>query len=210
MTDRAADRGARLRLIVTVSTPFTRNGDLVCANVDTGEVVWEMNILNEFDGNNITWGISESVLIDDDKLICTPGGKTATMVALNKFTGKAIWKSVIDGTPQAAYSSPIAINVGGVRQYVNFVHTGVVGVRANDGTPLWGNNASANGTANCSMPVHSDGYVFTASGYGTGGALFQLQSDKRDADPGGIEVRHQTDAEPPRRDDSQRQLSLRM
>lgn len=156
---------------------LSANGDLVCANVDTGEVVWEMNILTEFEGNNITWGISESVLIDDDKLICTPGGKAATMVALNKFTGKPIWRSVVDGTPQAAYSSPIAINVGGVRQYVNFVHTGVVGVRANDGTPLWGNNASANGTANCSMPVHSDGFVFTASGYGTGGALFQLQSN---------------------------------
>lgn len=157
---------------------LSANGDLVCANVDTGEVVWELNILKEFEGNNITWGISESILIDDDKLICTPGGKTATMVALNKFTGKPIWRSVIDGTPQAAYSSAIAINIGGVRQYVNFVHTGVVGVRASDGTPLWGNNASANGTANCSAPVHSDGYVFTASGYGTGGALFQLESNR--------------------------------
>jgi outer membrane protein assembly factor BamB len=156
---------------------LSANGDLVCANVDTGEVVWELNILKEFEGNNITWGISESILIDDDKLICTPGGKTATMAALNKFTGKPIWRSVIDGTPSAAYSSAIAINVGGVRQYVNFVHTGVIGVRANDGTPLWGQNASANGTANCSTPVHSEGYVFTASGYGTGGALFQLQSN---------------------------------
>ncbi|HET6422370.1 MAG TPA: PQQ-binding-like beta-propeller repeat protein [Planctomycetaceae bacterium] len=156
---------------------LSANGDLVCANVDTGEVVWEQNILKEFDGDNIAWGISESVLIDDDRLICTPGGKTATIAALNKFTGKPIWKSVIDGTPQAAYSSPLAINVGGVRQYVNFVHTGVVGVRASDGTPLWGNNASANPTANCSMPVHSDGYLFSASGYGKGGALLQLQSN---------------------------------
>lgn len=154
------------------------NGDLVCANVNTGEVVWELNILQEFDGNNITWGISESILIDDDRLICTPGGKSATMVALNKFTGKPVWRSVIDGTPMAAYSSPIAINVGGVRQYVNFVHTGVIGVRASDGIPLWGQNASANGTANCSAPVYSDGYVFTASGYGTGGALFQLASNR--------------------------------
>ncbi len=154
------------------------NGDLVCANVNTGEVVWEFNILEEFGGNNITWGISESILIDDDRLICSPGGKTATMVALNKFTGKPVWRSVIDGTPMAAYSSPIAINVGGVRQYVNFVHTGVVGVRASDGTPLWGQNASANGTANCSAPVYNDGYVFTASGYGTGGALFQLASNR--------------------------------
>ncbi len=153
------------------------NGDLLCANVDTGEVVWELNILKEFEGNNITWGISESILIDDDRLICTPGGKTATMAALNKLTGKPIWRAVVEGTPPAAYSSAIAINVGGVRQYVNFVHTGVIGIRANDGTPLWGQNASANGTANCSAPVHSDGYVFTASGYGTGGALFQLQSN---------------------------------
>ncbi len=155
------------------------NGDLVCANVTTGEVVWELNILNEFEGNNITWGISESVLIDDDRLICTPGGKTATMVALNKLTGKPIWRSVVAGNPMAAYSSPIAIEVGGVRQYINFVHTGVVGVRAADGAPLWGQRESANPTANCSAPVHSDGYVFTASGYGTGGALFQLVSNAR-------------------------------
>lgn len=154
------------------------NGDLVCANVDTGEVVWQLNILQEFGGNNITWGISESILIDDDRLICTPGGRAATMVALNKFTGKPVWRSNIEGSPMAAYSSPIAINVGGVRQYVNFVHTGVVGVRASDGQPLWGQNASANGTANCSSPVYSDGYVFTASGYGTGGALFQLASNR--------------------------------
>ncbi len=150
------------------------NGDLVCANVDTGEVVWELNILREFDGGNITWGISESVLIDGDRLICTPGGKAATVVALNKFTGKTIWKSVVEGTPQASYASPIAVDVGGVRQYVNFVHTAVIGVRATDGQPLWGNGASANGTANCSAPVADGPYVFTASGYGTGGALFQL------------------------------------
>ncbi|MDP1797345.1 MAG: PQQ-binding-like beta-propeller repeat protein [Planctomycetaceae bacterium] len=152
------------------------NGDLVCANVNTGEVVWELNILNTFEGNNIAWGISESILIDDDRLICTPGGKTATMVALDKFTGKPVWRSVIDGAPAAAYSSPIAINIGNVRQYVNFVHTGVVGVRASDGTPLWGQRESANGTANCSSPVYSDGFIFTASGYGEGGALFQLAS----------------------------------
>ncbi len=152
------------------------NGDLVCANVDTGEVVWELNILKEFDGGNITWGISESVLIDGDRLICTPGGKAATVAALNKFTGKTIWKSVVDGTPQASYASPIAIDVGGVRQYVNYVHTAVIGVRATDGQPLWGNGASANGTANCSAPVAVGNYVFTASGYGTGGALFQLAS----------------------------------
>ncbi|MBC8113269.1 MAG: PQQ-binding-like beta-propeller repeat protein, partial [Candidatus Saccharimonas sp.] len=81
------------------------NGDLVCAGTEKGDVVWQKNILQEFGGNNITWGISESVLIDDDKLICSPGGKQGTIVALNKLTGRPIWRSNVQGSPQAAYSS---------------------------------------------------------------------------------------------------------
>lgn len=150
------------------------NGDLVCAGVEKGDQVWHVNILKEFGGGNITWGISESVLIDDEKLICTPGGKQATMAALNKLTGKTIWKSQIQGSPQAAYSSAIAIESNGVRQYVNFVHTAVVGVKASDGKPLWGEQKSANGTANCSSPLFYNDGIFSASGYGTGGALVNL------------------------------------
>ena len=150
------------------------NGDLVCADTEKGDVVWQKNILQEFGGNNITWGISESVLIDDDKLICSPGGKQGTIVALNKMTGRPIWQSKVQGTPQAAYSSLIAVDFGGVKQYVNFVHTGVVSVSAKDGAPLWGFRESANGTANCSTPLYSNGSVYTSSGYGEGAASFKL------------------------------------
>jgi outer membrane protein assembly factor BamB len=150
------------------------NGDLVCARIADGSVVWSDNILQTYQGNNIVWGISESVLIDGNQLICTPGGQAATVVALDKRTGKPIWRSLVQGAPQAGYSSPIVVTVGNVRQYVNFVHTGVVGIRANDGTPLWGQRASANDTANCSAPLATADVVFTASGYGTGAALFRL------------------------------------
>jgi outer membrane protein assembly factor BamB len=152
------------------------HGDLVCADTATGDVAWRMNILQEFGGSNITWGISESVLIDGDRLICTPGGRNATIVALDKRTGRPVWRSAIPGNPSAAYSSLIAIDVGSVRQYVNFVSSAVVGVRATDGQPLWGQQASANPTANCSTPVAANNVVFTASGYDTGGALFRLAS----------------------------------
>ncbi len=150
------------------------NGDLVCAGSEKGNIVWQMNILEEFGGRNIQWGISESVLIDGEKLICTPGGSQGTIVALNKLTGRPIWRASIQGAPQAAYSSPIAVDFGGVRQYVNYVHTAVVSVSAKDGTPLWGFRESANGTANCSTPLHNSGNVYTSSGYGTGAALFRL------------------------------------
>ncbi len=159
------------------------NGDLLCAKTDSGDVVWRMNILQEFGGSNIQWGISESVLIDGDLLVCSPGGKEATMVGLNKHTGKTKWRSKISGSPPAAYSSAISVNVGNVHQYVNFVHTAVVGVNASDGRPLWSNKKSANGTANCSSPLFANSAVFSASGYGTGGALVKLESSKDNIKP---------------------------
>lgn len=152
------------------------NGDLSCLDAQTGRSVWSKNILQEFGGENIQWGISESVLIDGDNLICTPGGRQATMVALNRNTGRVTWTASVPTSPAASYSSPIVVEVGGVRQYVNFTHGGVVGVRASDGQVMWGQRESSNSTANCSAPIFHDGNIFTASGYGTGGALFRLQS----------------------------------
>ena len=150
------------------------NGDLACVKVGKGEIVWQQNILDEYGGNNITWGISESVLIDGNNLICSPGGRQGTIVALNKMTGRPVWRASVQGSPQAAYSSPIVVEFGGVKQYVNYVHTAVVSVSAKDGNVLWGFRESANGTANCSTPLYADGQVYTSSGYGTGAASFKL------------------------------------
>lgn len=150
------------------------SGDLICAGVDNGEIVWQKNILQEYGGSNIQWGISESVLIDGKQLICFPGGKQATVVALDKLSGRGIWRALVDGAPQASYASPILVDFGGEHMIVNYVHTGVVSLRAKDGRVLWGFPASANGTANCSSPLFDDGMVFTASGYGTGCAMFKL------------------------------------
>ena len=152
-------------------------GDLICVGANKGEVVWHKNILTEYGGNNIVWGMSESVLIDGKNVICCPGGKEATIVAIDKMSGRDVWKSVVQGTPQAAYSSPILVEYQGERMYVNYVHTAVVAIRAKDGNVLWGHPQSANGTANCSTPLYADGQIFTASGYGTGGALFKLTKD---------------------------------
>ena len=79
--------------------------------------MWKANLEEDFGGDIPGWGYSESVLIDGDKLICTPGGKKGTVLALNKKTGKKLWQSaeLNDG---AAYSSILAADIGGVRQYV--------------------------------------------------------------------------------------------
>lgn len=152
------------------------NGDLTCVEAKSGQVRWRKNILAEFGGQNIKWGICESVLIDGDRLICTPGGQQATMVALNKTSGSVLWRATVPGGVRPGYASAIAIDVGGVRQYVQFTANGTIGVRAQDGQVLWTNSSSSNGTANCSAPVFFDDMVFTASGYGTGGAMLRLSS----------------------------------
>ncbi len=152
-------------------------GDLVCLDAKSGQRRWHKNVLKEFDGRSIHWGICESPLIDGEKIICTPGGRDATMVALNKQTGALIWKARVPDSPPAGYASAIAIEVGGVRQYVNFTAQGVIGVRAADGEFLWSNRSAANGTANCSAPTFFENHVFYASGYGTGGALVKLESN---------------------------------
>ena len=155
------------------------NGDLTCCNADTGAVIWQKNILAEFGGSNITWGISESVLIDDGKVICTPGGSRDTVVALNKDTGSTRWVSRVPESPRAAYASPVVAQVDQTKLYIVFTSKGVVGIRAADGEPLWGQNKSSNDTANCATPLVTDRYIFSSSDYGTGAELIEVSPHRR-------------------------------
>jgi outer membrane protein assembly factor BamB len=149
-------------------------GDLVCAKIADGSIVWQ---------KNFGWGFSESPLIDGDRVVCTPGGKDAMIVALDKQTGSTIWQAAMPGNvgPQgqdgAGYSSIVVSNGAGVKQYVQLVGRGVIGVRADDGEMLWDYNRIANGTANIPTPIVRDDYVFCSSGYGAGAALLKLVKD---------------------------------
>jgi outer membrane protein assembly factor BamB len=151
------------------------HGDLVCLEAATGKLRWRKSLPRDFGGHVMSsWAYSESPLVDGDKLICTPGGKTATLLALNKKTGAVIWKAQVPQGDGAAYSSIIAADVDGQRQYIQFLGGGVVGVAAKDGKYLWRYDKPHNGTANCSTPVYHDGLVFAASAYGTGGGCAKL------------------------------------
>lgn len=152
---------------------LTENGDLACLRARDGSPVWRKNILKEFGGHNPGWLISESPLVDGNRLIVTPGGREASIVALDKMTGQTVWttKELSDG---AAYSSCITGDIGGVHTIMNFTSRAAVGVRANDGKLMWRYDRAANGTANCTTPVFADNKVFFTSAYGTGGALLGL------------------------------------
>ena len=155
---------------------LTENGDLVCLRVADGARVWQRNILQDFGGANINWLISESPLVDGNRVVVTPGGPSGGMVALDKMTGKTIWTSQ-ELSDEAGYSSPIVADVQGVRTFMTLTAGAGVGVRASDGKLMWRYRPAANSTANITTPVFADNKVFYSSAYGTGGALLGLRAE---------------------------------
>ena len=115
---------------------ITGVGDVICLDEKTLEVVWRRNVLTDFDAKNITWGITESPLIIDDKIIVTPGGELHNMVALNKNTGELIWSSPGVGEP-AAYCSPLYIGDQETPLIATMTAKHIIGVEAATGRLLW-------------------------------------------------------------------------
>jgi outer membrane protein assembly factor BamB len=139
------------------------DGDLACLERDGGKLVWTKNLKKDFDGKPGMWAYAESVLIDGDTLVCTPGGEKATLAALKKKDGEPVWKCAVPGGDPAGYASAIAVDVGGVRQYVQFVAKGLVGVEAKTGKFLWRYDKTFDMAATIPTPVFHDDCVFTST-----------------------------------------------
>jgi outer membrane protein assembly factor BamB len=146
-------------------------GELACLEVGSGRKLWEKALTKDFGGKRPAWGYSESVLVDGNKLLCTPGGKQGAIIALNKETGATLWQSRAF-TDAAHYSSIVCTEIGGVKQYIQLTSKSVAGV-STDGTLLW--RADRKGkTAVIPTPIVKDKYVYVASGYGVGCNLFEI------------------------------------
>lgn len=149
------------------------HGVLICCEAATGAEKWRKNLKKDFDGvKGDSWGYSESVTIDGDRLICTPGGEKNTMVALNKETGDLIWSMSQPKNRGAGHASIVISEIGGVRVYVQTTASGAIGVRASDGKLLWNYDIDRT-TAVIPTPIVKDDLVFFAAGYGRGGALLK-------------------------------------
>jgi outer membrane protein assembly factor BamB len=164
---------------------LSAKGELVCLKIADGSRVWGGSFTKDFGGGVPGWGYCESVLIDGDKVVCTPGGGKGTMLALDKKTGTKIWQSadpndkdnkvsVKDG---AAYASIIPADIGGIRQYITQTDKAAIGVQASDGKLLWRVAELKRAVAVIPTPVVDGNYAFFTSGYGAGCELLRLESD---------------------------------
>jgi outer membrane protein assembly factor BamB len=154
------------------------NGDLVCVETSTGKKHWHANLSRELGGQMMSqWGYSESPLVDGDRLVCTPGGPRGTLAALDKKTGKVLWRSK-GLTDPAGYASLVMTEVGGIHQYVVMTGKTVAGVSAEDGRLLWRYAHNSN-VAAIPTPIVHDDYVYVTSGYRAGCALIELLPDRQ-------------------------------
>lgn len=140
------------------------DGDLACLETDTGKVRWRKSLRTDFGGKPGTWAYAESPLVDGEKLVCTPGGTEATLVALNKKTGEVAWKCAVPGGARAGYASLVATDAGGVREYVAYTGDGLLGVEAKTGKFLWRYD-KISGPQGMSIitPVVGDGLVYSGN-----------------------------------------------
>lgn len=156
--------------LLYILTPY---GQLVCLESSTGSERWRKHLEDDFGGQKgDKWGYSESVLIDGPRLICTPGGESATMLALDKKSGEELWRTAWPGDPGAGHASAVVSEVGGTRVYVNTTAGGALGVRAEDGRLLWTYPIDRT-TAVIPTPIIRNDLVFFTAGYRRGGALLR-------------------------------------
>jgi outer membrane protein assembly factor BamB len=148
------------------------DGDLVCLESATGKIRWQKSLRTDFAGLPPTWAYAESPLVDGDWVVVTPGGKEATVVALDKRNGGVIWKSAVPGGDMAGYASLVIVTTGGIKQYVAYTANGLVGVEAKSGKFLWRYERTKGAMGmSISTPVASDGFVYSGAGRVGGGAV---------------------------------------
>lgn len=131
-------------------------GELVCLDFKTGKKIWGRNILSDFDGKNIRWGLAESVRIDGDRLICSPGGTKASVVALDKMTGKTVWETPSTGE-STSYSSAMIFTQAGLRILTMMYAKGLLGINADTGELLFTFPFTQDYDINTNKPIYHDG-----------------------------------------------------
>jgi outer membrane protein assembly factor BamB len=144
----------------------------VAVQAADGKELWRTTMAS-LGGKTPGWGYTESVLIDGNQVVCTPGGSQCAMTALDKTTGKVLWQSK-QWTDGAQYSSVVPAVINGQPQYVQRSMTNIVGIGAKDGALLW-QQPYPGKTATIPTPIVKGNQIYVTSGYGVGSISFTIE-----------------------------------
>ncbi len=150
-------------------------GQVICLDKN-GDKIWTVDMQKDFNAPNLRWGMTESLLVDGDKLFCTPGSQSVSIAVLNRHTGKVIKK--IKGTGQtSAYCSPNVISHNGRKIFVSMLSNGLIGIDIKSLEVIFEYEHITKYGINPNTPLYHNGYIYIVSGYGTGGQLLKLSQD---------------------------------
>lgn len=155
------------------------HGRVACLEAASGKELWAVDILERFNARNITWALSECLLVDRARVIVTPGGKKALMAALDKRDGRTAWTTEPLGVDRTSHSSPILLRYAGRRVIVNCSSAHGFGVDADGGELLWTVPLKNQYGVNTATPVYGSGRVFFVTPYAEHGRLYRLRPVRR-------------------------------
>jgi len=155
---------------------------VISFDAGTGGILKTVDLVERFKPKPAQFGFAESVLVDGQKLICTPGGPDASIIALDKDTGEALWQT--KGLSQATgYCSARLVQHGDRRLVLTMLAGSVVAVDAGSGQVVWQHEYPHRAGVQPNPPLYADGMVYVSSGMGSGGAMFSLAESSPTAEP---------------------------
>lgn len=155
---------------------LSARGGLVCMDAGNGTILWSKDLLKDFNGRNISWGMTENLVVYGDKIICTPGGTATNIITLNRHNGTLIWSSRGKGE-NSAYCSPLLVKHNGRTLFITLTENNILGIDADNGKLLWSYPQTNQYSVHANTPIYSDGSIFCFSGYGRGGVKLILDDD---------------------------------
>jgi outer membrane protein assembly factor BamB len=177
--------GARASATFSAGRLYHENahGRVACLDANTGRESWSVDVLRQFGGTNITWGLSECLLVDERAVFVTVGGQDALVVALNKTNGAVLWKTpaLYDSGEEralenASYVSPILVQFDSRRLLIGCSLRYLYCVDADTGALQWTQPMRTAYSVLALTPALIGDGVFMTAPHGKGGGLWHLKS----------------------------------
>ena len=151
-------------------------GEIICFEAAGGQKKWSTHMVDDLHGILVRFGYAESLLIDGDLLYCAPGGADTNVAALNRFTGKLVWKTKAMGD-STSYGSPALINLPGRKILTTLTIHHLIGVDAATSEFLWSYKTERLNDIHCNIPCYENGFIYLNDRAGNGIVKLELARD---------------------------------
>lgn len=152
------------------------NGMVYAFSAADGSIRWQRNLMTECLGTNRSWGFLDNLIVEGDRLYCTPSGLRKNVVALNRKTGAIIWESPGNGE-SSAYCTPVLIEIGGKKLFVTQPGKAYIAINPDNGKLAWKYEKQEEHASSHRTPIYRDGYLLGLDDENTGIVMLRIAPD---------------------------------